>query len=400
MPPTISVVPGTDPPDQPAGDRCEQHHHQSGRGHPETRLEDRLAEPVAGGRRHLEELGDHDRLGHHPEADRHRRDVGEQDLRAGRWCGGRRAGRPAGARRRPRPAARRGRRRSRPRCDRRTTPSRCPWRRRPGRSPGRRPARACRPRRAARVGRRGCAAPATTVASSTSRPSAAETQNSRCHGWPSAIQAASGSPIAPPTPRVALIAAIAVEVMWGGVNSRSREMPTGMKPIAKPCRVRPSQHRHDRARQGTDHGAGDEQGCVDDQHPLLAVEVGEPPGHRHRDRGGEQGRGDHPARVGRRGRQRCGSSLWIGITMVWVSAAVRPPKQSATTATVGWAGTARADVTGVSCGGGRGRTARLSPIVAGGNQIGSVLSPAGGDPRCPRSCTASMCAHERSEGVR
>ncbi len=32
----------------------------------------------------------------------------------------------------------------------------------------------------------------------------------------------------------------------------------------------------------------------------------------------------------------CGSSLWIGMTRVWVRAAVRPPKQSTTTARVGW----------------------------------------------------------------
>jgi hypothetical protein len=31
-----------------------------------------------------------------------------------------------------------------------------------------------------------------------------------------------------------------------------------------------------------------------------------------------------------------GSSLWIGITIVWVSAALRPPKQRATTAMTGF----------------------------------------------------------------
>ena len=55
-----------------------------------------------------------------------------------------------------------------------------------------------------------------------------------------ATQADSGRPMAPPTPRVALIEAIAVPVMCGGVTSRIRLMPTGMKPIARPCRVRPT----------------------------------------------------------------------------------------------------------------------------------------------------------------
>ena len=76
--------------------------------------------------------------------------------------------------------------------------------------------------------------------SRTTPASTAESQNRACQSWSSAIHADSGRPIAPPTPRVALIAAIAVPVSRGGVISRISEMPTGMKPIARPCRARPA----------------------------------------------------------------------------------------------------------------------------------------------------------------
>src|SRR6478735_1251054 len=73
---------------------------------------------------------------------------------------------------------------------------------------------------------------------STARPVA--TQKSACQSPVWAIQAESGRPIAPPTPRVALIAATAVVAIAGGTTSRIRLMPTGMKPIARPCRARPA----------------------------------------------------------------------------------------------------------------------------------------------------------------
>lgn len=81
----------------------------------------------------------------------------------------------------------------------------------------------------------------TTATSATTRiDSAADTQNSPCQFQASAIQADSGRPMAPPTPRVALIAAIAIDVIRGGVTSRIRLMPTGMKPIASPWMPRPT----------------------------------------------------------------------------------------------------------------------------------------------------------------
>ena len=70
--------------------------------------------------------------------------------------------------------------------------------------------------------------------------SAAATQKSVCQSQFWATNADSGSPIAPPTPSVALIAAIAVPVRCGGVISRISEMPTGMNPIASPCIARPT----------------------------------------------------------------------------------------------------------------------------------------------------------------
>ena len=74
----------------------------------------------------------------------------------------------------------------------------------------------------------------------TRRASPADIQNRACQLKASATQADSGSPMAPPTPRVALIEAMAVEVIFGGVTSRIRLIPTGMKPIARPCRARPA----------------------------------------------------------------------------------------------------------------------------------------------------------------
>ena len=73
-----------------------------------------------------------------------------------------------------------------------------------------------------------------------SEASPTDIQNSACQSKFSATHADRGSPIAPPTPSVALIDAIAVFVSAGGVTSRISEMPTGMKPIASPWRTRPA----------------------------------------------------------------------------------------------------------------------------------------------------------------
>ena len=92
----------------------------------------------------------------------------------------------------------------------------------------------------------------------------------------------------------------------GGVISRISEMPTGMKPIASPCSARPASigaSESDRAQttraDQQDHGAGH-------QHALLAEQVGQPARDRHRHRRGEQGDGDDPGGVGRRGVQQPG----------------------------------------------------------------------------------------------
>ena len=249
--PTISVCLAPVRPHQVAGDRREHHHHQPGGCHPQTGREDRLPEPVAGGRRQLQQLGYDDRLRHHPEADRHRRDVREQDLGPG--------GRPqvdqrvaAGAAR-----ARPKQQHDEPADDRAPGATGAP-------APvvalgdadqeGDQADRQAEPADHVEPTRLGVV----DVGHQEDRreqdhqASPAETQNIRCQSWPSAIHAAKGRPIAPPTPSVALIAAIAVPVMCGGVNSRISEMPTGMNPIANPCRARPAStgtqgagHRHD-----------------------------------------------------------------------------------------------------------------------------------------------------------
>jgi hypothetical protein len=54
------------------------------------------------------------------------------------------------------------------------------------------------------------------------------------------MTADSGSPIAPPTPSVALIIAMAVPTRSAGRMSRMMLMPRGMTPIAQPCRPRPT----------------------------------------------------------------------------------------------------------------------------------------------------------------
>jgi hypothetical protein len=81
----------------------------------------------------------------------------------------------------------------------------------------------------------------TTVHSSVRQtvPRAAESQNNTRHDDDSAMTAETGSPIAPPTPSVALITAMAVPTRSAGRMSRMMLMPSGMTPIAQPCSPRP-----------------------------------------------------------------------------------------------------------------------------------------------------------------
>ena len=79
-----------------------------------------------------------------------------------------------------------------------------------------------------------------TTAASSRAARIADIQNRACQSKVCATQAESGRPIAPPTPSVALSDAIAVLVMCGGVTSRISAMPTGMNPMAMPCRARPA----------------------------------------------------------------------------------------------------------------------------------------------------------------
>ena len=117
--------------------------------------------------------------------------------------------------------------------------------------------------------------------------------------------------------------------------SRISEMPTGMKPIARPWSARPTSIGASESESAQITDADEQQRGAGDQHPLLAEQVGEPPGDRHRDRRASS----VIVMTHARWRPRCaaarGSSLWIGMTSVCVSAAVRPPKQSTTTGSTG-----------------------------------------------------------------
>ena len=199
---------GADAGDQAARDRGEHHHHQAAGSHPEAGREDRLAEPVAGERRDLQQLRDDDGLGHHAEPDGDRREVREQDRAAGRSSAGRPAGRPAAARTTPRPPGRGRRRRCSRWCGRSPSPTRWPWRCRAGRRRARPSARRRRVTSRRPGSRRGRAGRRRPPAARSGPPSPAATQNRVCQSPTSTIQAESGRPIAPPTPSVALIAAI------------------------------------------------------------------------------------------------------------------------------------------------------------------------------------------------
>jgi hypothetical protein len=72
------------------------------------------------------------------------------------------------------------------------------------------------------------------------RARTAESQNSTCQSNDWMTSAESGSPRAPPTPRVADTAASAVLVILGGVTSRTMLIATGMYPMAIPWSTRPT----------------------------------------------------------------------------------------------------------------------------------------------------------------
>ena len=119
-------------------------------------------------------------------------------------------------------------------------------------------------------------------------------QNSACQSKLSATQADSGRPMAPPTPRVALMDAIAVLVIAGGVTSRISEMPTGMKPMARPCSTRPVSIGSNESDNAQTREPATSSRELPDEHALLAEHVGEPAGDGHRHGATEQRGGDDP----------------------------------------------------------------------------------------------------------
>jgi hypothetical protein len=72
------------------------------------------------------------------------------------------------------------------------------------------------------------------------------------------------------------------------------------EPHREPLQGASDQRRHERVGERADHGADQQDAGAGDQHPLLAEQVGDPAGHRHRDRGGQQRDRDDPRRVARR----------------------------------------------------------------------------------------------------
>src|SRR5689334_6561453 len=97
-----------------------------------------------------------------------------------------------------------------------------------------------------------------------------------------------------------------------------------------------------------------------------------------------------------------GSSLWIGMTMVCVRAALSPPKQSATTATTGL-GAVRACGTdeGVDNGTpGDRAVGRGYQIVAPSNQflVGRAVSTRAGRARLPSTATGARAARGAGDG--
>ena len=70
-------------------------------------------------------------------------------------------------------------------------------------------------------------------------PSPNDSQNSMCQSNDSAMYAATGMPMAPPTPMVALMKATAVPRRAGRSTSRMMAMPSGITPVVSPCSPRP-----------------------------------------------------------------------------------------------------------------------------------------------------------------
>ena len=157
-----------------------------------------------------------------------------------------------------------------------------------------------RRRRRSRSARR-CAArsPARSTARgrSTTTPRPAASQNSTCQSLRSVTSALIGRPSAPPTPRVALMRAIARSTRSSCSTSRRIEMPSGTTPTIAPCSVRPDDDADDSRRQRRDDRADDHDREQHQHDPPLAVHVAEAPRDRREDRRGEQRRGHDPRGV-------------------------------------------------------------------------------------------------------
>ena len=163
----------------------------------------------------------------------------------------------------------------------------------------------------------------------------AATQNRVCQSPTSTIQAESGRPIAPPTPSVALIAAMAVVAISGGVNSRMKAMPTGMKPIERPCSPRP-----------TSIGSNVSENAQMSEPTIRISELASstrclPTRSATRPAIGIATAAASSvavitqAALAAEVESNVGSSDWMGIIIVWVSDALRPPRQSTITASRG-----------------------------------------------------------------
>lgn len=79
-----------------------------------------------------------------------------------------------------------------------------------------------------------------STSTTSSSPSAADTQNMVCQSECSMTSAAIGSPTAAPMPSVELISATEDSTRAGGSSSRMMLMPSGTTASAAPCRARPA----------------------------------------------------------------------------------------------------------------------------------------------------------------
>ena len=134
-------------------------------------------------------------------------------------------------------------------------------------------------------------------ATNTAAPSAAAIQNSTCQSLRSVTSALIGSPSAPPTPRVALMNAIAESTRSSCSTSRMIEMPSGTTPTIAPCRVRPTMMPTMPGRQRRDDRPDDHHGHEHEHDAPLAVHVAEAPRDRRDHRGREQRGGHDPGGV-------------------------------------------------------------------------------------------------------